>query len=505
MCGVVGVVGFSPVNLSLYNSLQVLQHRGQDAAGIVTVDDQDNFHQRKANGMVTEVFQQRHMMRLRGNIGIGHNRYPTAGSSSAAEAQPFYVNSPFGIALAHNGNLINSKELKQKCIKARRHVNTQSDSEILLNILAWKISDIKNDVPTPDDIFTAVSGVIDEIRGGYAVVSLVLGVGLIAFRDPHGIRPMVLGSRKTEDGRTEYMVASESVALDVSGFSLDRDVEPGECILITKDGKLYSRICAKDPVLQPCIFEYVYFARPDSVINGASVYATRVRMGTKLAQQIKREHADLKIDVVIPIPDTSIDIAVQIARYLGVPYRQGFVKNRYIGRTFIMPGQTQRQKSVRRKLNPIPSEFAGKRVLLVDDSIVRGTTSLQIVEMAREAGAVGVYFASASPEIRYPNIYGIDMPTSQELIAYGRTNEEIAREIKADALIYQTLDDLKDSVTEENPQLTTFDCSIFTGEYLVPPSEDYFDEIAAQRSDDAKADKAWKDSSDAEQLDIFNI
>ena len=316
---------------------------------------------------------------------------------------------------------------------------------------------------------------------------------------------MVLGSRKTDDGRTEYMVASESVALDVSGFRLERDVAPGECILITKDGQLYSRICAKDPILQPCIFEYVYFARPDSVINGASVYATRVRMGTKLAQQIKRDYADLKIDVVIPIPDTSVDIAVQIARYLGIPYRQGFVKNRYVGRTFIMPGQTQRQKAVRRKLNPIPSEFAGKRVLLVDDSIVRGTTSLQIVEMAREAGALEVYFASASPEIRYPNIYGIDMPTSEELIAFGRNNEEICKEIKADALVYQSLDDLKDSVTEENPQLTSFDCSIFTGEYIVPPSDDYFNEIASQRSDDAKADKAWKDSSDADELDIFNI
>ena len=505
MCGVVGVVGFSPVNVVLYNSLQVLQHRGQDAAGIVTVDDEDNFHQRKANGMVTEVFAQRHMMRLRGNIGIAHTRYPTAGSSSAAEAQPFYVNSPYGIALAHNGNLKNSAELKEKCIKARRHVNTQSDSEILLNILAWKITDIKNFVPTPDDIFNAVSGVIEEIRGGYAVVSLVLGVGLIAFRDPNGIRPMVLGSRKTLDGKIEYMVASESVALDVSGFELVRDVKPGECILVTKDGELYSRICAKNPSLCPCIFEYVYFARPDSVINGASVYATRVRMGTKLAQQIERDHKDLKIDVVIPIPDTSVDIAVQIARHLGVPYRQGYVKNRYVGRTFIMPGQAERIKSVRRKLNPIPQEFAGKRVLLVDDSIVRGTTSMQIVEMAREAGAKEVYFASASPEIRYPNIYGIDMPTSEELIAYGRTNEEICKEIKADALIYQTLDDLKDSVTEENPELKSFDCSVFNGEYVVPPDHDYFEKIAKQRSDDAKADKAWKDSSVADDLDIYNI
>ena len=505
MCGVVGIVGTSPVNLSLYNSLQVLQHRGQDAAGIVTVDERDNFHQRKANGMVTEVFSQRHMLRLTGNMGIAHNRYPTAGSSSAAEAQPFYVNSPYGIALAHNGNLINSRELKEKCKQARRHVNTQSDSEILLNIFAWKVSAIDKDIPSPEDIFSAVSGVYDEIKGGYAVVSLVLGVGLVAFRDPYGIRPMVLGEKVTSDGKTEYMVASESVALDVSGFTLVRDVQPGEALLITKDGQLYSKICAKNPTLNSCIFEYVYFARPDSIIDGVSVYASRVRMGTKLAEQIQKEHNDLKIDVVIPIPDTSVDIAVQIARTLGVPYRQGFVKNRYIGRTFIMPGQKQRKKSVRNKLNPIPAEFEGKNVLLVDDSIVRGTTSLQIVEMAREAGAKQVYFASASPEIRYPNIYGIDMPTSKELIAYGRTNEEIAKEIKADALIYQKLDDLIASVTEENPSLTKFETSIFTGKYVVPPSDDYFENIEKQRSDDAKADKAWKDSSDSEQLDIFNI
>ncbi len=464
MCGVVGVVGFSPVNLTIYSALQVLQHRGQDAAGIVTVDEDDNFHQRKANGMVSEVFQQRHMMRLRGNAGIGHNRYPTAGSSSAAEAQPFYVNSSYCIALAHNGNLINSKELKEKCKKAHRHVNTESDSEILLNILAWKLSELNVDMPTPDDIFKAISGVNEEIRGGYAVVSLVLGIGLIAFRDPNGIRPMVLGERVLQDGRKEYMVASESVALDVNQFTLVRDVEPGEALLITTDGSLDSAICAKETKLQPCIFEYVYFARPDSVINGASVYATRVRMGTKLAEKIKRDYADLKIDVVIPIPETSIDIAVQIARSLGVPYRQGFVKNRYIGRTFIMPGQTQRKKSVRSKLNPIPAEFKDKRVLLVDDSIVRGTTSLQIVQCAHEAGAKSVYFVSAAPEIRYPNIYGIDMPTSAELIAYNRTNDEICKMIQADALIYQSLEDLEAAVREENPKLTKFDCSIFNGE-----------------------------------------
>ncbi|WP_202108870.1 amidophosphoribosyltransferase [Succinivibrio dextrinosolvens] len=503
MCGVVGIVGTSPVNLKLYNALQVLQHRGQDAAGIITVDEDDNFHQRKSNGMVTEVFQQRHMLRLTGNIGIGHTRYPTAGSSSAAEAQPFYVNSPYGIALAHNGNLINSKELKEKCKKAHRHVNTQSDSEVLLNILAWKISKINKDIPSHDDIFEAISGVYDEIKGGFSVVSVVLGIGMIAFRDPYGIRPLVLGEKKDENGKSQYMVASESVALDVIGFKMIRDVKPGEALLITKEGELHSRICAKDPVLNSCIFEYVYFARPDSVIDGASVYATRVRMGTKLAEQIKNEHKDLKIDVVIPIPDTSIDIAVQIARTLGVPYRQGYVKNRYVGRTFIMPGQKERKKSVRNKLNPIPSEFAGKNVLLVDDSIVRGTTSLQIVQMAREAGANKVYFASASPEIRYPNIYGIDMPTSKELIAYGRTNEEICKAIDADALIYQKLEDLEASITEENPNLTRFDCSIFTGKYVVPPAADYFTDIENQRSDDVKADKAWKDS-EGENLDIFN-
>ncbi len=363
MCGVVGMVGFSPVNVAIYNALQVLQHRGQDAAGIVTMDEVGNFHQRKANGMVRDVFQTRHMMRLVGNIGIGHNRYPTAGSSSAAEAQPFYVNSPYGIALAHNGNLINAKELREKCRKARRHVNTQSDSEMLLNILAWKLTAIESEVPQPEDIFKAVRGTIAEIKGGYGVVAVILGVGLIAFRDPFGIRPLVFGERKLEDGRTEYMVASESVALDVNGFNLVRDVKPGEALLITKDGKFYSSICAEHPKLQPCIFEYVYFARPDSIINGASVYATRVRMGDKLAEKIKREQGDLKIDVVIPIPDTSVDVAVQIARHLELPYRQGFVKNRYIGRTFIMPGQSQRKKSVRSKLNPIRAEFEGKKVL----------------------------------------------------------------------------------------------------------------------------------------------
>lgn len=505
MCGVVGIVANSPVNLSLYDALTVLQHRGQDAAGIVTLDE-GNFRQRKANGFVSDVFQQKHMMRLKGNIGIGHCRYPTAGSSSAAEAQPFYVNSPFGIALAHNGNLTNSRELKQKCDSIFRHVNTSSDSEMLLNIFAWRLQKITDcqRLPTADDIFEAVRGVNKEISGGYAVVSLIIDIGLVAFRDPFGIRPLVLGQRKDENGKDEYMVASESVALAVCGFELVRDVKPGEAIFITKDGQLYSAMCTDHAELKPCIFEYVYFARPDSVMNGVSVYAARVSMGTKLADKIKREYADLKIDVVIPIPETSCDIAVQIARILGIPYRQGFVKNRYIGRTFIMPGQKQRKKSVRNKLNPIPAEFKGKRVLLVDDSIVRGTTSGQIVDMAKEAGAEAVYFASAAPEVRYPNVYGIDMPTKKELIASDRTNEEICKLIGADALIYQNLKDLEDAVRGENPELKEFEESVFTGHYITLGVDDeYFAYLDQQRSDDAKADKAWKDSN--ESLEIYNI
>ena len=503
MCGVVGIVSHFPVNLSLYDALTVLQHRGQDAAGIVTLDE-GNFRQRKANGLVSDVFQQKHMHRLKGNIGIGHVRYPTAGSSSAAEAQPFYVNSPFGIALAHNGNLTNARELKQKCQEVHRHVNTTSDSEILLNIFAWQLSKVAKDIPTPDEVFEAVSGVNDLISGGYAVVSLIIGAGLVAFRDPFGIRPLVLGTKVNDEGKTEYMIASESVALDVAGFTLVRDIAPGEAVFIDEKCNLHSKICAKNPKLQPCIFEYVYFARPDSVMNGVSVYASRVRMGTKLAEQIQRDYADLDIDVVIPIPETSSDIAVQIARILGKPYRQGFVKNRYIGRTFIMPGQKQRKKSVRNKLNPIPAEFAGKKVLLVDDSIVRGTTSEQIVDMAHEAGAKAVYFASAAPEIRYPNVYGIDMPTAKELIAYGRNKDEICKKIHADELIYQSLEDLEAAVREENPELKDFETSVFTGKYITPGiDKEYFDYLDKQRSDDAKADKAWNEAN--EDLEIYNI
>ncbi|MGN1393354.1 MAG: amidophosphoribosyltransferase [Succinivibrionaceae bacterium] len=502
MCGIVGIVATSPVNQSLYDALTVLQHRGQDAAGIVTIYE-GNFKQRKANGLVRDVFETKHMMRLKGNMGIGHVRYPTAGSSSAAEAQPFYVNSPYGIALAHNGNLTNVQELSKRCEEIHRHVNTTSDSEVLLNIFAHEIDSCKSSHITSDDIFDAVKRVNKQVRGAYAVVSLIIGVGLVAFRDPNGIRPLVLGERLGEKGKMEYMVASESVALDILGFKLVRDVAPGEAIFISEQGVLTSAICAENPQLNPCIFEYVYFARPDSILNGVSVYAARVHMGTMLGEKIKRDYKDLDIDVVIPIPETSCDIAVEIAKSLGVPYRQGFVKNRYIGRTFIMPGQKQRKKSVRNKLNPIPAEFKGKKVLLVDDSIVRGTTSGQIVDMAHEAGAEKVYFASAAPEIRYPNVYGIDMPSSEELIAYGKTVEQVCTLIHADGLIYQSLDDLIKAVQLENPNLKSFETSVFSGEYITHDIDNnYLEFLDKVRNDDAKADKAWNDST--ENLEIYN-
>ena len=503
MCGIAGIVGRTPVNQSLYDALTVLQHRGQDAAGILTLDN-GNFRQRKANGLVKDVFETRHMHRLRGNIGIGHVRYPTAGSSSAAEAQPFYVNSPFGMALAHNGNLTNARELREKLARvARRHINTSSDSELLLNVFAYELEKCGNSQPTPDDIFTAVTAVNSKIRGAYAVVSLIIGGGMVAFRDPNGIRPLVFGSRQLKDGTREYMVASESVALDILGFTLERDVEPGEAIYITENGTFHSRRCCENVRLRPCIFEYVYFARPDSFLNDVSVYASRVNMGRLLGEKIKRQWPDLDIDVIIPIPETSCDVALEIAKYLGIQYRQGFVKNRYIGRTFIMPGQKQRKKSVRSKLNAIKSEFRGKKVLLVDDSIVRGTTSGQIIDLAREAGAEKVYFASAAPEIRYPNVYGIDMPTSNELIAYGRTNDEICHLIGADGLIYQDLADLEKAVRTENPALEEFETSVFTGEYVTGDIDQaYLEYLDRQRSDDAKAVKAWNEG--LTDLELYN-
>lgn len=483
MCGILGVVATSPVNQLLYDGLMVLQHRGQDAAGITTGDG-DAFHMHKGSGLVRDVFRTRNMRALPGNMGIAHCRYPTAGSSSdSAESQPFYVNSPFGLVLAHNGNLTNTEQLKEEMFRLdRRHINTSSDSEVLLNVLAHEMQAAAKDFSLDlDTIFSAVEGVHRRCKGAYAVVVLIAGYGLLAFRDPNGIRPMVVGTNKTAKG-TEYLVASESVALDTLGFKVLRDVEPGEAIFIDTSYQMHARQCAQDPGLSPCIFEYVYLARPDSVIDGVSVYETRLLMGEYLADKVAERIPVTNIDVVIPIPDSSRPSAMQLAQRLGIPYREGFVKNRYIGRTFIMPGQSTRKKSVRQKLNTVAQEFKGKRVLLVDDSIVRGTTSREIVDMARAAGALKVYFASAAPPVRYPNVYGIDMPTRGELIATGRTDEEIAREIGADALVYQDLDALKASVTHLKPSLGEFDCSCFDGRYVTGDiTPDYLDALELAR------------------------
>ncbi|MBD3618393.1 MAG: amidophosphoribosyltransferase [Chromatiales bacterium] len=499
MCGIIGIVGHSPVNQALYDGLTVLQHRGQDAAGIVTYDD-GRLNLRKDNGLVRDVFHTRHMRRLSGHMGIGHVRYPTAGSSSSAEAQPFYVNSPFGITLGHNGNLTNADQLKQELfLQDRRHINTSSDSEILLNVFAQELLRQDKLRLSPEDVFAAVSGVHRRCEGAYAVTAMIAGYGIVAFRDPFGIRPVVYGRREAEQG-PEFMVASESVALDALGFEMVRDLAPGEAIYISIDGEVSTQQCAQNPVYSPCIFEYVYFARPDSVIDNVFVHKARMRMGDKLAKKIMREWPDHDIDVVIPIPDTSRTSALEMANTLGVKYREGFIKNRYIGRTFIMPGQTQRKKSVRQKLNPIDLEFRGKNVMLVDDSIVRGTTSGEIVQMARDAGANKVYFASASPPIRYPNVYGIDMPAASELIAHGRTEQEVCEAIGADRLIYQDLQDLIDAVRKGNANLQQFDCSVFTGEYVSGISQAYLDAIQEARSD---ANKSRRDRSLA-TIDLHN-
>lgn len=500
MCGIIGVVSKSPVNQLLYDGLLVLQHRGQDAAGIVTCDG-NTFYMHKNNGLVQDVFQTRHMRSLIGNAGIAHVRYPTAGSSSAAEAQPFYVNSPFGIVLGHNGNLTNSAQLKDEMFRQDlRHINTSSDSEVLLNVFAHEIEkNARNTVLNTDMVFEAVSSVHRRCKGAYAVVAMIANFGLIAFRDPHGIRPLVIGKAETEQG-VEYIVASESVALDVLGYQLVRDVEPGEAIFIDMEGGFYSRQCAPNAKLTPCIFEYVYLARPDSVIDDVSVYQTRLHMGESLAEKILREWKDLRIDVVIPIPDTSRPSALELANRLGVTYREGFIKNRYIGRTFIMPGQALRKKSVRQKLNPIGLEFKGKNVLLVDDSIVRGTTSKQIVQMARDAGADKVFFASAAPPVRFPNVYGIDMPSRAELLATGRSDEEICAEIGADALIYQDLQDLVKAVQQSNPNLTDFDCSCFDGKYVTGDIDKaYLDAIETARGEGEVKPKPANSST---QLDL---
>lgn len=483
MCGIVGVVSHSPVNQLIYDALLLLQHRGQDAAGIAT-NHGNAFCMHKANGLVRDVFRTRNMRSLLGNAGIGQARYPTAGTSSAEEAQPFYVNAPFGITLAHNGNLTNCDQLKIEMFRNdRRHLNTDSDSEVLLNVLAHEIQEATSGFSLdPSALFKAVSVLHKRVRGSYAAVAQIAGYGLLAFRDPYGIRPLCIGFNETAKG-PEYVVASESVALEGLGFRFLRDVFPGEAIFVDMDGKLYNQQCADNPSLNPCAFEYVYLARPDSVIDGASVYQARLKMGEYLAEKIRREFPSGEIDVVMPIPDSSRPSAMELALKLNLDYREGFIKNRYIGRTFLMPGQAIRKKSVRQKLNAIGSEFKGKTVLLVDDSIVRGTTSREIVQMARDSGAKRVIFASAAPPVKFPNVYGIDMPTRDELIAHGRSEEEVCREITADALVYQDIDALKRSISDVNPLLRNFEASCFDGVYVTGDiSRDYLDRIEMKRN-----------------------
>ena len=498
MCGLVGILGVQPVNLRIYDALTVLQHRGQDAAGIATTAG-TRIYLRKDNGLVKDVFRTRHMRELVGTLGIGHVRYPTAGTASSNEAQPLYVNSPYGIALGHNGNLTNADELKAWLKhSARRHLNTRSDSEILLNVFAHALSEQKFQDLTKENIFEAVAQVHKKCRGAYAVVVLIPGYGLVAFRDPYGIRPLVYGSKKTAEG-VEYMVASESVALDASGFSLESDVQPGEAIVFKQGGHTPAKAqCADDPSLNPCIFEFVYLARPDSIIEGLSVYKTRLRMGDALARKIQRIRPDHDVDVVIPVPDTSRTAAIQVAYHLGVKFREGFIKNRYIGRTFIMPGQAIRKKSVRQKLNPISLEFKGKNVLLVDDSVVRGTTCGEIIRMAREAGARKVYFASAAPPIRYQNVYGIDMPAVEELIAHNRDVSEIEDAIGADWLIYQDLSDLHEACVEGSDYAhIKFEDSVFSAKYITGDvNTDYLAELEASRSDAAKEQESPSDEEE---------
>ena len=481
------MVAQRPVNQAIYDALTVLQHRGQDAAGIVTFGD-DGLRVRKSNGLVRDVFRHRHMLRLTGNVGMGHVRYPTAGGSQASEAQPFYVNSPYGICLAHNGNLTNHDELAEHLkVKDRRHLNTGSDSEVLLNVFAHELQIRSSGSLRPEQVFDAVEAVHRRCSGGYAVVAMIIGFGIVAFRDPHGIRPLIMGKRGAAEG-DEYMVASESVALDVLQFDVLRDVKPGEAVFIENAGVLHSREYSGRVRHAPCIFEFVYFARPDTIMDKLSVYKARLRMGEELAGKIVREWPDHDIDVVIPIPDTSRTAAAQVAQHLGVKYREGFIKNRYIGRTFIMPGQAERAQSVRRKLNAIDLEFRNKNVLLVDDSIVRGTTSRQIIHLAREAGARRVYFASAAPPVAYPNVYGIDMPAAGELIANGRSVAEIQKLIGADRLIYQDLHGLIRSVRHDNSDIAEFDTSCFSGQYITGDvTSDYLDALEAMRNDDAKS------------------
>ncbi len=480
------MVAKSNVNQSIYDALTVLQHRGQDAAGMMTFGD-GRFNQRKGNGLVRDVFRQHHMERLAGNIGIGHCRYPTAGSSSPALAQPFYVNTPYGISLAHNGNLTNAQDLMREVFQADlRHVNTDSDSEVMLNVFAHELQKIGKLRPTHEDVFAAVEAVHRRCSGGYAVVAMIANYGVVGFRDPHGIRPLVYGKRETERG-PEYMIASESVALDVLGFARIGDVKPGQAVFVNALGELSLHQSERKAEFAPCIFEHVYFARPDSIMDDISVYKCRLRMGETLADKIIAQRPNHDIDVVVPIPDTSRVSAQVLAYRLDVKFREGLIKNRYIGRTFIMPGQSVRKKSVRQKLNAIELEFKDKNVMLVDDSIVRGTTSKEIIQMAREAGAKNVYIASAAPPVRYPNVYGIDMPSANELIAHNRTVEEVGVEIGADWLVYQDIDDLIACAREGNPDVQHFDCSVFDGRYVTGDVDsDYLEELHERRNDASK-------------------
>jgi len=495
MCGIVGVLSSTPVNQLIYDALLLLQHRGQDAAGIVTMQGTKCF-MHKARGMVRDVFRTRNMRALPGHVGLGQVRYPTAGNAySEEEAQPFYVNAPFGIVLVHNGNLTNAPALRRELFDIdRRHINTESDTEVLINVLAHEIEMAARDQPlTPDEVFKAVRAVHRRLRGSYAVVALIAGHGLLAFRDPFGIRPLCFGESESDAGRT-VMLASESVALEGTGHKLTRDVAPGEAIFVDLDGRMHAQQCAEHPTLNPCMFEFVYLARPDSVMDGISVYQARLNLGETLAQRLISTMPPNEIDVVIPIPESSRPSAMQLAQRIGKPYREGFVKNRYVGRTFIMPGQGMRKKSVRQKLNAIATEFKGRNVLLVDDSIVRGTTSQEIVQMAREAGARKVYLASAAPPVRFPNVYGIDMPTREELIAHGRSVEEIRQFIGADALIYQDVAAMKKAVGALNTRLDGFEASCFDGHYVTGDiSAAEFDAIASQRA--AQGDEEDDDDS----------
>jgi len=483
MCGIVGVAGRGPVNQLIYDSLLLLQHRGQDAAGISTFNDRF-FHTYRGQGLVRDVFRTRNMRDLKGNSGLGHVRYPTVNEAdNIEEAQPFYVNAPFGISFVHNGNLTNWRSLRQELFSVdRRHINTNSDSEVLLNVFAHELHLAAGQADLTDDVvFEAVKSVHQRAKGAYAVIAQIANFGMVAFRDPNGIRPLCLGRRETELG-DEWMVASESVALTGCEFDLVRDIAPGEAIFIDLDGKLSARQCAEQTRLAPCIFEYVYFARPDSTVDQVSIYDARLNMGKYLGDKVAKTLRLGDIDVVMPIPDSSRPSAMQLASSLNLNYREGFIKNRYIGRTFIMPGQAVRKKSVRQKLSAIPMEFKGKNVLLVDDSIVRGTTSREIVEMARSAGANKVFFASAAPPVRFPNVYGINMPTHKELIAYGLDVEQVAKEIGVDGLVYQDLADLEHSLRELNPNFSMFESSCFNGQYVTGDiDEAYLDRLVQEQ------------------------